>query len=142
VFQLRQANPRAQGDIGEATAVEWLVRAGYRPWLPFGHSPDVDLLAEQGDALLRVQVKTSTFQRNGRFEVRLATGGGNQSWNRVSKTFSPARCDYLFVLTADDRKWFIPATVVDGRHQILLGGPKYAEFEVDRASPLPRLFAL
>jgi Holliday junction resolvase-like predicted endonuclease len=142
VFQLRQAHPRAQGDIGEAAAVEWLVRAGYRAWLPFGHSPDVDLIAEQGDVLLRVQVKTSTFQRNGRFEVHLVTNGGNQSWSRVSKFFSAARCDYLFVLTADERKWFIPAAAVGGRRQILLGGPKYAEFEVDNPSSRPQLFAL
>jgi hypothetical protein len=49
-----------------------------------------------------------------------------------SKALDPTRFDYLFVLVADGRKWLIPAISVDGRTNILLGGPKYASFEVDR----------
>jgi hypothetical protein len=136
-LQLKQTNPRRQGDLGELEAARWLARAGFGLWFPFGHSPNADLIAEKDGSLLRVQVKTCTFERRGRFEVRLATGGGNQSWNRVSKLFSPDRCDYLFVLTGDNRKWFIPAEVVGGRHQILLGGPKYSEFKVEDPPVLP-----
>ena len=45
-----------------------------------------------------IQVKTSTVESsNGRFDVTLATRGGNQSWSGVVKNFSPAQCDYLFV---------------------------------------------
>lgn len=64
---------------------------------------------------------------------RLAASGGNQSWNRVVRHFDPKRCDYLFVLIADGRRWFIPAIAIDGRMSINLGGPKYAEFEVHPA---------
>jgi hypothetical protein len=56
---------------------------------------------------------------------------GNQSWNGIVKRFSAVRCDGLFVLVADGRRWFIPATAVDGGSGILLGGPKYAEYEVE-----------
>jgi hypothetical protein len=41
----------------------------------------------------------------------------------------------LFVLVADGRRWFIPATDVAGRSGILLGGPKYAAFEVEPGRP-------
>jgi Holliday junction resolvase-like predicted endonuclease len=48
-MQLRQANPRRQGDIGESLAVAWLAQAGYKLWVPFGHSPDADLIAEDDE---------------------------------------------------------------------------------------------
>jgi Holliday junction resolvase-like predicted endonuclease len=84
-MELRQTNPRQQGAIGEAIAVSWLVQAGYGVWIPFGHSPDCDLVAERDNSLFRVQVKTSTVSRRGRWEVAICTRDGNQSWNGVVK---------------------------------------------------------
>ncbi|HEY2052418.1 MAG TPA: group I intron-associated PD-(D/E)XK endonuclease [Solirubrobacterales bacterium] len=129
--ELRQAHPRRQGDIGEAAAIAWLTRAGFAVWVPLGHSPDADLIAERDRQLSRVQVKTSTALRNGRYEVSLATKGGNRSWSGRVKVIDPSRYDYLFVLVADGRQWFIPAAVVEARTMVLLGGPKYAAFEVE-----------
>jgi PD-(D/E)XK nuclease superfamily protein len=56
---------RAQGDLGEASAIEWLVGIGARVFLPFGHSPDCDLVADLDGRLVRVQAKTSSFHRGG-----------------------------------------------------------------------------
>ena len=53
-------NRRVQGDIGELSAMGWLTSKGALVWLPFTHSPHVDLMAEFEDGLVRVQVKTST----------------------------------------------------------------------------------
>ena len=131
-------SPRRQGDLGELSAMEWLGSTGYGVCFPIGHSPDYDLIADDGDVLTRVQVKTSAQYRKRRWEVAICTRGGNQSWNGLSKCFSPARCDRLFVLVGDGRRWFIPATAVEGTTKLLLGGPKYAEFEVEAGRPLPR----
>jgi hypothetical protein len=128
--------PRHQGDLGEASATDWLRHHGYVVWIPLGHSADVDLMATRDDDVLRVQVKTSTVFRNRRWNVTLATRGGNQSWNGLVKRFSSARCDHLFVLVGDGRRWFIPDTEVDAGSHICLGGPKYAAFEVERGRPL------
>jgi hypothetical protein len=122
--------PREQGDIGELSALYWLIEQGAKVSIPFGHSPDYDLVADLGGRLLRVQVKTATFFRAGRWEVSLATYGGNQSWTGLVKRLDPSRCDYLFVLVGDGRRWFIPSEVLGGSRRILLGGPKYARFEV------------
>jgi PD-(D/E)XK endonuclease len=54
-------HPRKQGDIGELSAMEWLASAGAALYLPFGHSPDVDVVADFGGQLVRVQVKTCGF---------------------------------------------------------------------------------
>jgi hypothetical protein len=126
-----------QGDFGELSAMEWLGYQGYAIYVPVFHSPDVDLIALDRSSTLRVQVKTSTRDRNGRWEVMICTRGGNQSWNGVVKHFSPARCDALFVHVGDGRRWFMPASAVDGTSGLRLGGPKYAQYEVDPGRPIP-----
>ena len=132
----RRINRRQQGDLGEASAIEWLTRAGATVLVPIGHSPDYDLVADFGEGLLRVQVKTSTqthLTPSGykRCPVTLATTGGNQSWNRITKRFDPNRFDYLFAFTGDGRRWFVPAHAIESGNAITLGGPKYSEFEVE-----------
>ena len=47
------------------------------------------------------------------------------------KRFDATRCDYLFVLAGDGRRWFIPAARVEGRVCISVGGGMYSEFEID-----------
>ena len=70
--------PRRQGDAGELSAMNWLSYAGALVCKPLFKSPDHDLLADFGDRIVRVQVKTSTCWRLNRWEVTLATRGGNQ----------------------------------------------------------------
>lgn len=137
----RLINRRQQGDLGEASAIEWLTSQRALVWTPFGHSPDVDLLAEIESRLLRVQAKTSTRRfytsnRAERWEVQLATNGGNQSWTGETKKLDPARVDFVFVLVGDGRRWFIPAPALEGHTAITLGGPRYSEFEIDRGSQI------
>jgi hypothetical protein len=133
---MERMSPRRQGDLGELSAIEWLGSQGYGVSFPLGHSPDYDLIADDGDALLRVQVKTSAQQApKGRWRIAVCTMGGNQSWNGIVKRFSAIRCDCLFVLVADGRRWFIPAAAVEGGRALHLGGPKYSEFEVEPGRP-------
>ena len=129
--------PREQGDIGERSAMCWLIDQRAAVSIPFGHSPDYDLIADLGGRLLRVQVKTSVCRQKGRWVVTLCTRGGNQSWSGLVKKLDTSRIDYLFVLVGDGRRWFVPADRVEGGRAILLGGPKYAEFEVEAGDPIP-----
>jgi hypothetical protein len=134
-------HPRRQGDLGEYSAIEWLGSRGYPVWFPLGHSPDADLVTRIEGRLVGVQVKTSTYRYKGRFSVTLSTRGGNQSWSGLVKRFSSERCDWLFVLVGDGRRWFIPAGAVEGGSGLLLGGPKYAAYEVERGRPLGEAIA-
>jgi Holliday junction resolvase-like predicted endonuclease len=137
----RLINRRQQGDLGEASAIEWLTRQGAVVSTPVGHSPDYDVIADFNGTLARVQVKTTTQRAvtpdgHKRYPVLIATNGGNQSWNRISKRFDPSRFDSLFTLTGDGRRWFIPAGEIEARNSIQLGGRKYSEFEIERSSPI------
>jgi PD-(D/E)XK endonuclease len=129
--------PRSQGDLGEFSAIEWLGMHGYDVCAPLGHTRDADLVADDGTELIRVRVKTTTLHRNRRWGVTLCTRGGNRSWNGLVKRFSASRCDRLFVLVTDGRRWFIPAAAVGGGTGIMLGGSKYPEFDVEKGRPLP-----
>jgi hypothetical protein len=117
--------------------MEWFASKGALVVVPFGHSPDYDFIADLGDRLARVQVKTCTCWINKRWSVTLSTRGGNRSWSGLVKNLDATRCDYLFAVVADGRRWCIPAQIVDGGSGVMLGGPKYAEFEVDPGRPLP-----
>jgi PD-(D/E)XK endonuclease len=128
--------PRRQGDAGELSAMTWLARAGAIVCKPLFESADYDLVADFGNNLVRVQVKTSSCWRNNRWEVTLATRGGNQSWNGLVKRLDTTRCDALFVHVGDGRRWYIPASALGGGAGILLGGPRYAQYEVEPGDPL------
>jgi hypothetical protein len=129
--------PREQGDFGERAALNWLIAQPAQVSIPFGHSPHYDLVAELGGRLVRVQVKTCACRQKERWCVTVCTRGGNQSWSGLVKKLDLNRFDYLFVLVADGRQWFIPADRVEGGRAILLGGPKYAEYEVEPGEPIP-----
>ena len=140
----RAINRRQQGDLGEASAIEWLTSKGALVLIPFGHSPHFDLVAEIENQLLRIQVKTTAQtgadSRGGsRFVVTVATRGGNRSWSGVSKLLDTSRFDFLFVLTASGRRWFIPAGAIDGRSAISLGGSKYSECEIEPGQPFQEI---
>ncbi|MGI8750587.1 MAG: group I intron-associated PD-(D/E)XK endonuclease [Thermoleophilaceae bacterium] len=125
-----------QGDLGEASALEWLVSKGASVFVPFGHSPNCDLVAEIDGCLLRIQVKTSRCRKSGGYGVQLSTRGGNQSWSGVSKLFDQSRFDYLLVVINEGRRWCIPAREIAARHSIIVGGTKWARFEVEPGRPL------
>jgi hypothetical protein len=129
--------PKRQGDLGELSAINWLTAAGAYVFTPLFNHPDHDVIADFAGVLVRVQVKMSGQWQRNRFIVSLCTRGGNQSWNRIVKRLDASRCDRVFIHVADGRRWYIPAAELGGSTSICLGGPKYAEFEVEPGLPLP-----
>ena len=117
--------------------MQWLAFAGAKIAVPVGHTPNWDFIADFHGCLIRVQVKTSRCYRNGRWEVATCTRGGNQSWNGIVKKLDPRDYDYLFVTVADGRRWFIPARRLGKAGHVVLGGPKYQLYEVEKGPPMP-----
>jgi hypothetical protein len=117
--------------------MEWLISQEATVSLPFGHSPHYDLVADFRGCLIRVQVKTCRYYVNDRWQVTLCTRGGNRSWNGQVKILDPRMYDYLFVCVADGRRWFIPARRLGGGSGLMLGGPKYELYEIERGARMP-----
>src|SRR5215212_9445228 len=130
-------HPRLQGDFGELSAAMWLTAQGARVSKPIGHCPDYDLVADFGDRICRVEVKTCTRRHRTRWTVQLCTYGGNQSWSGTVKLFDRARCDFVFVHVGDGRRWFIPTGALEAGRVVTLAGPKYAHYEVESGPPIP-----
>lgn len=65
VAPVRTRNPKGIGELSEAAVVHHLVRAGYELARPLGDNQRYDLIIEQGDRLLRVQVKTGRLHCTG-----------------------------------------------------------------------------
>ncbi len=128
----RCLTPTQQGDLGEAEAIATLARLGGNVSVPLFSSGDYDLVVDFGSGVLRVQVKTSRCRRGDRYVVQIATHGGNQSWSGTVKHFDANRCDLLFALLADGRRFLIPADAVQARVGLTLGGAKYSEFEIEQ----------
>lgn len=106
-------------------------------FMPLFHTPrDYDLIVDWGNGPMRVQAKTSTVFRKERWELTVCTRGGNQSWSGLVKRLDPTRYDYLFVVVGDGRRWLIPSEKVEGGSGIRLGGPKYAEYEIEPGAGL------
>lgn len=140
----RLINRRQQGDLGEASAIEWLTRHGAVVFAPIGHRPDVDLIALVDGRALRIQVKTSvcavkTQGGEHRWKVLVATRGGNQSWTGTVKLLDRESVDYVFVLSGGGRQWLLPAQELQGTTALTLGGPRYSEFEIEATTPIENL---
>jgi hypothetical protein len=131
-------HPRVQGDLGEASAIQWLTWSGAYVFKPLFHSPEYDLVAEMAGRLVRIEVKTCTRRTpRGDWQVMICTRGGNQSWSGTTKRFDPRRCDFLFIHVGDGRRWFIPAIRIESETALVVGGRKYRRYEIDEGLPLP-----
>lgn len=122
-------NSRRQGNVGIGSAVAYFTSIGATVSIPLTDSQEYDLVVDIKGTLKKVQVKTSIYKRDGRYEVHLATRGGNQSWSGVSKKFNPDKVDELFILTGDGKRYCIPTSKVKCK-TYLIPGVKYRKYRV------------
>lgn len=110
-------NSKAQGDHGVLKAMEYYSSKGYLLSLPFGDNLKYDLLVDDGKKIYRIQCKTSTFESKHKtgYVVRLATAGGNRSWNKVISTITEDQADFVFIWCADETLWEIPVKDILGK---------------------------
>ena len=71
-----------------------------------------------------------------RWQVSIATRGGNRSWSGVAKQLDPETVDAVFILAGDGRRWVIPTFALEGMSGLKIGGTKYSEFEVQPTHPI------
>jgi hypothetical protein len=124
-------NYREQGDIGEAIAISYFVRRGWKVSLPLS-GYRYDLVVDDGQKLYLVQVKTA-FVRNRTskgYDVHLKTCGGNRTGKDRVK-YLDRRLDFVFVVTADDSLYLIPRNALgDNQGKMNVGNTKWNEFKV------------
>jgi hypothetical protein len=114
-------NPRDQGMVGFTDAMAYFGAQGFDICVPLIDNQPYDLVVDDGAGLKKVQVKTTTHRSPyGRFVVKLATDGGNQSFH-TRKAFDPTACDLLYVLTDDRERFLIPTKAISAKTTLNLG---------------------
>lgn len=126
---LEKRNSRIQGLVGIGSAIEYFTKNDYIVSIPLTDSQEYDLIVEKDNILKRVQVKTGRYKRGNRWLIGLRTSGGNMS-RYTRKHFDKTKCDFLFVLVEDGKRWLIPVEDVKGTSGINLGGIEYEKFLV------------
>lgn len=117
-------------EAGTAIAVMWFLVCGYNASLPI--EPTVyDVLASMPDGIKRVQVKTTTYYKNGWAVVvgRRPYSVGNRE---PLVPYDPEQIDFFFILDGDLNIYVIPSRVIAGRVGIMLSN--YEEFIVGSAA--------
>jgi hypothetical protein len=127
-----QKNKKCQGTVGVSYAIAFFGERGWATFIPIGDNSRFDLVVEIEGKLNRVEVKTtSVHSRHGDgWDVQLKTNGGNMSGSGRITNFDNTLVDYLFVLTEEGDRFFIPAECVKGKSAIVVGHNSYKEFKM------------
>lgn len=120
---------KEKGNSGLVAAIAYYGFKGYTISLPLNDTQDYDLIVDNGEKLLKVQVK-ATGQRSeyGYTIVNVASSGGTSG--KVYKTVKDTDVDILFVVTEKQELYEIPIEEVTTRKSLYLG-PDRQCFRVD-----------
>jgi len=117
-------------EAGNAIAAMWFLMCGYNTSLPM--EPTLyDLLVSMPDGIKRVQVKTTTFYKDG-WMVQVGRRPYSVGNRERLVPYDPDLVDFFFILDGDLTMHVIPSRVIAGRVRILLGN--YSEFIVGSAA--------
>ena len=117
-----------QGNLGFGKAIEYFTSHNITVALPLNDTQKYDLIADFNGKLQRVQVKTCRYKNNyGSYEVLLKNCGGTSKGSKI-RPFDNTACDYLFIITGDDKTYLIPSQIVTTVHSMSIN--KYLSFEV------------
>jgi hypothetical protein len=117
-------------DAGTSIAAMWFLLCGYNTSLPM--EPTIyDLLVSMPGGIRRVQVKTTTYNNDGRVVQvgRRPYSVGNRA--RLVP-YDPDEVDFFFIVDGDLTMYLIPSRVIAGRVGIVPGN--YSEFSVGSAA--------
>lgn len=120
---------KEKGNSGLVAAIGYYGMLGYTISIPLNDTQDYDLVVDNGEKLLKVQVK-ATAQRTpyGYTTVNLTSSGGTKG--EVYKTVKDTNIDILFVLTELQEMYEIPIEYIETSKSLNLG-PERQCFRVD-----------
>jgi hypothetical protein len=117
-------------EAGTAIAAMWFLLCGYNASIPM--EPAIfDLLVSMPEGVKRVQVKTTTYYKDG-WEVQVGRRPYSVGNRGRLVPYDPDLVDFFFILDGDLTMYVIPSRVIAGRVHILTRN--YAEYIVGSAA--------
>jgi hypothetical protein len=96
--------------------------------IPLNDTQPYDLVVDFNGELKKVQVKTTRYSETpNTYTVQLKSAGGTA--NKQVRPFDNTKCDYVFVLTGNNKTYLIPSKDITAKNGITIGN-KYTEYEV------------
>jgi hypothetical protein len=118
-----------QGNVGLGKAIEYFTSHLFTVCLPLNDTQKYDLVVDMDGKLSRVSVKTSRYKKHGNAYYVLLQNCGGASGKGKRRLFDNTSCDYVFVLTGNNKIYLIPSNKILSKSAISIG-EKYSEFEV------------
>jgi PD-(D/E)XK nuclease superfamily protein len=122
-------NTKKLGDVGLGQAIAYFTSLGMTVSIPLTDSQEYDLIVDNGKPRT-VQIKRTSFKRNGKFYVSLTTKGGNRTSIGKIKKLNKEKVDLLFIVTSEFEIYIIPTWELEVNHSITLD-EDYAKFKVN-----------
>jgi hypothetical protein len=118
-----------QGNFGLGKAIEYFTSHSIPVCIPLNDTQKYDLVVDMDGKLARVSVKTSRFKESKTSYAVLLKNCGGASGKGKIRNFDNKSCDYVFILTGDNRTYLIPSNKIETKAGIAIGN-KYTEYEV------------
>lgn len=103
---IAKRDTKATGDRSEAAVLAALAQRGYLISIPFGENHRYDLIADDGDRLLRIQVKTGRL-RHGVIAFRCCSTHQHRRSGPTSSRAYFGEIDYLAVYCRENQKVYL-----------------------------------
>lgn len=118
-----------QGNMGLSKAIDYFTSHQITVALPLNDTQKYDLIADFNNKLQRISIKTSRRKNKyNTYTIQLRNTGGSSGHIKY-RYFDKNDCDYIFVLTGDDKIYLIPTNIITSITSIDVGN-KYSEYEV------------
>lgn len=110
-----------RGDLGEVAFVHKAMSLGFVVGKPYGQMHRYDFFVEGGQNVWRVQVKTSTCMRDGRYQLCV-----QRITHRRVVAYTKDELDFVVAYLMPEQAWYVlPIAVVAGRRSLLLAPPGF-----------------
>ena len=116
---------KSKGDISELRVATELTRAGYAVSKPLGENQRYDLIADDGERLHRVQVKTGRLRRGVIMFNCCSTHGHRRTGNLATRPYT-GQIEFLAVYCPDTEKVYVvpEADLTRSKIQLRLVAPR------------------
>ena len=118
-----------QGNMGLSKAIDYFTSHQITVALPLNDTQKYDLIADFDNKLQRISVKTCRRKNKcDTYTIQLRNTGGSSGKNKY-RYFNQNDCDYIFILTGNDKLYLIPTNIITSITSIDVG-KKYSEYEI------------
>jgi Holliday junction resolvase-like predicted endonuclease len=91
------------GGLGEIAAAKHFLKEGYEVYSSVTDNSTYDLILLKDNVLYRVEVKSVSVEKNGKYEIQLKSVRPNRTGNKIIK-FDNTKMDYLVVYIEPEDK--------------------------------------